>query len=71
MLLGLAQAIASERLPDSVTVEPTAGVPDCAAIDCFARATANSSYAPPGYQPTQIHMQGLQQSWSYRPAVRQ
>ncbi len=71
LLLGLAQAVAAKSLPDRVTVQPTAGVPECAAMPCFARATAASISAPPGYEPTQIHMQGRQQSWSYRPAVRQ
>ena len=70
LLLGLAKAIAVNAFPDTVTVAPTVGVPDCSAIDCFARATAGSSHAPPGYTPDRIHMQGLQQSWSYRPAVR-
>ncbi len=70
LLLGLSKAVAASAFPDTVTVAPTVGVPDCSAIDCFARATAGSSHAPPGYRPDQIHMQGLQQSWSYRPAVR-
>jgi len=69
LLLALAQAIVAENLPDSVTVEPTAGVPECASIPCFERATAATQVQPPGYQPTRIHMQGRQQSWSYRPAV--
>ncbi|GEM_PF-1183784 len=72
LLRALAQAIACERIPDTVTVAPTPGVPECAAMDCFARATAGSALAqPPRYQPTQIHMQGYQQSWSYRPALKQ
>jgi hypothetical protein len=70
LLLALAQAIAAEKLPDTVTVKPTAGVPECAAINCFAHATAGSSHAPAGYKPERIHIQGRQQSWSYRPAVR-
>ena len=70
LLLALSQSLVADRLPDSVTVEPTAGVPDCVAMECFARASAASSHAPPGYEPTQIHMQGRQQSWSYRPAIR-
>ena len=69
LLAGLARAIAAATLPETVTIQPTGGVPACAAIDCFSRATAGSALAqPPGYQPTQIQMQGLQQSWSYRPA---
>lgn len=70
LLLALARSIAAPELPDSVTVEPTPGVPECAAMDCFARATAGSTVAPPGYQPDQVHLQGRLQSWSYRPAVR-
>lgn len=70
MLIALARAVAAERLPDTVTVEPTAGVPYCAQMDPFARATAGSGNAPAGYRPDQIHLQGWLQSWSYRPAIR-
>lgn len=70
LLIALARAIAADRLPDTITVEPTPGVPVCAAMDCFAKATAGSGNAPAGYRPDQIHLQGWLQSWSYRPAVR-
>ena len=53
LLAGLARAIAAATLPETVTIQPTAG---------------STLAQPPGYQPTQIQMQGLQQSWSYRPA---
>lgn len=69
LLIALARAPSADSLPDSVTVPPTAGVPDCAAIPFFDRATAGSNAAPPGYSPDQIHLQGRQQSWSYRPAT--
>ncbi len=70
LLLGLAAAISSDRLPEEVTINPTCGMPECAEMPFFARATASSISAPPGYEPTQIHLQGRQQSWSYRPARR-
>ncbi|MDA0745656.1 MAG: hypothetical protein O2954_04010 [bacterium] len=71
LLLALAQAIAAERLPDTITVEPTSGVPECASMDCFTQPTAGSTHAPPGYTPDQIALQSRLQSWSYRPAIRQ
>ncbi|MBN1671060.1 MAG: hypothetical protein JXR37_08515 [Kiritimatiellae bacterium] len=69
LLLALARALAAESLPDEVTVQPTAGVPDCARIPFFDNCTASSTIAPPGYSPDQIRWQGRQQSWSYRPAL--
>ena len=69
VLLALAQALKADKLPDTVTVEPTGGLPECYTMECFVNATANSSHAPPGYSPDQIHLQARQQSWSYRPAV--
>ncbi|MBT7097008.1 hypothetical protein HN937_06510 [Candidatus Poribacteria bacterium] len=70
VLLALAQAIAADRLPDQVTVEPTGGVPKCAGMGCFANPGAGSALAqPPDYDPSRIRMQARQQSWSYRPAV--
>jgi hypothetical protein len=69
LLLALAQALSTDSLPERVTVSPTAGVPHCATIPFFDRATAGSNAAPPGYEPDQIHWQGRQQSWSYRPAT--
>ena len=68
LLIALAQSVAADKLPDFVSVEPTAGVPECVAMDCFSKATAGSGHATPGYTPTQIHLQGRLQSWSYRPA---
>jgi hypothetical protein len=70
LLVALAQSVAADKLPDFVTVEPTAGVPECVSMDCFSKATAGSGHATPGYTPTQIHLQGRLQSWSYRPAVK-
>jgi hypothetical protein len=70
LLLALAQALSGDRLPDTVTVEPTSGVPKCAEMDPFSKATAGSGHATPGYRPDQIHLQGWLQSWSYRPATR-
>jgi hypothetical protein len=70
LLVALAHALATDRIPDAVTVEPTLGVPKCAEMDPFSRTTAGSGHATPGYRPDQIHLQGWLQSWSYRPATR-
>src|SRR5690606_21752568 len=70
ILVALAHAITTKKLPEEVTIAPTSGVPRCAEMDCFAKASAGSTNAPSGYQPAQIHRQLRQQSWSYRPAVR-
>jgi hypothetical protein len=70
LLIALAQALAGERLPDKFIIEPTDGVPECAKQPFFASAIVGSTHAPPDYKPTQIQLQCLLQSWSYRPAVR-
>lgn len=69
VLVALARALEKGALPEEITVEPTGGLPECAKMDFFQKATAATCYATPGYKPERIHMMGLQQSWSYRPAV--
>jgi hypothetical protein len=70
LLIALAQSLAGERMPDDLTIEPTKGLPKCAGETYFSKTSAASTNGPSNYEPTQIQLQGLQQSWSYRPAVR-
>ena len=66
-LRALAKALEREKLPDSMVIEPTVGLPECSTMDFFQRARAAASCAPPGYTCERINMMGRQQSWSYRP----
>ncbi len=70
LLLALARALLTPTLPESITIESTAGLPESAALPCFSHAAAASTHSPAGYTSDQIAWQARQQSWSYRPAIR-
>jgi hypothetical protein len=52
--------------PEKLAIEPSSDLPAAAAMEFFARPSAASSHAPPGFTPQALADRVRWQSWSYR-----